>query len=77
MVGGDFIFTLSSSEVWGDDARKDTLEKYFKYKLEEMVLVDVDHIQMIPNWRNNRIGEDGVSKRFDRFIASENILMEV
>jgi hypothetical protein len=38
--------------------------------------VDVKPTKIKPTWRNNRSGQDGVSKRLDRFLVTEDITSE-
>jgi hypothetical protein len=46
----------------GQTARQDRLADYFRHKLEEARLVDVEPIKKVPTWRNNMIGEVGIPR---------------
>jgi hypothetical protein len=48
--------------------------RLLSHMYEYVGLCDVEHIQLVPTWRNLRSGKDGVSKNLDRFMVEENIL---
>ena len=74
ILGGDLNLTMSSSKVWGKNNRADSLGPYFRHMFEQKGLVDVAPIKIIPTWRNKRSGDQGVSKRLDRFLVLEHLI---
>jgi len=50
------------------------MEKCFSHFLEDVKLVEVDPIKIIPTWRNSRSGRVGISKRLDHFLVAEHVL---
>jgi hypothetical protein len=50
------------------------LKNFFRHKINEVGLVDVEPINLILTWKNNRPSKFGVSKRLDRFLFSDNLL---
>lgn len=48
VIGGDLNFTLSRVEVWGELARLDRLLEFFRHKIEDAGLVDVEPIKLVP-----------------------------
>eukprot|EP01018_Ginkgo_biloba_P018081 Gb_04379 [translate_table: standard] len=77
IIGGDLNLTLHRGEIWGSSARQDKLEDYFLDKFESIGWVDVDPTKVKPTWTNNRVGEDGVSKRLDTFLVHSDLLERV
>jgi hypothetical protein len=51
--------------------------RFSKHKIEEAGLIDVKLVKFWPTWRNNRIGEAGVSKRLNRFFIPGTLLNEI
>ena len=74
LIGGDLNLTLSEKENWGISARRDDLSSYFANLFESMELVDIQLLKLMPTWRNNKSGDQAISKRLDRFMLSENLL---
>jgi hypothetical protein len=74
IIGGDLNLTLSSREIWGDHARIDPLADFFSSMFTSAGLVDILPCHISPTWRNGRSGSDGISKRLDRFLMSEDLL---
>jgi exonuclease III len=74
LLGGDLNFSLGFSEVWGTHARADPLTGYFTQKLVDCNLLDIEPVKLKPTWRNNRVGEDSVAKRLDRFLLTDTLL---
>ena len=71
ILAGDLNLTLNASEIWGSKALSDPLGSFFSKLFSDHHLVDVAPPSAGPTWRNGRIGEDGISKRLDRFLLSE------
>ena len=74
ILGGDLNLTLSEKENWGKLAHRDNLSPFFTALFESKELVDVQPLKLTPTWRNNRSGDQAISKRLDRFLLSENLL---
>jgi len=74
IIGGDLNFTLGQSEVWGPQARVDTLADFFIHNLMELNLIDIEPISLKPSWRNMRTGENRVAKRLDRFLVADSLV---
>jgi len=74
IIGGDLNFSLGPSEIWGPQARVDTLTDFFTHKLMDMNLIDVEPISIKPTWRNMRSGESRVAKRLDRFLVADSLV---
>jgi hypothetical protein len=74
ILGEDLNFSLGFKEVWGTHARTDPLSSYFTQKLEELNLLDIEPVKFKPTWRNNRVGEDNIAKRLDRFLIKDTLL---
>jgi hypothetical protein len=65
IVGSDLNLTLNSREYWGEVARSDPLVEFSTHFFEDLRLVDVEPIKVVPTWRNSRSGWASVSKRLD------------
>ena len=74
ILGGDLNLTLSEKEKWGYLAHHDGLGSFFVALFESKELVDLQPLKLTPTWRNNRSGEQAISKRLDRFLLLENLL---
>jgi len=76
ITGGDLNLTLSSREICGEHARLDLLANYFSSLFTYVGLVDIHPRHLSPTWRNERLGEDGILKRLDRFLYQREFLGE-
>ena len=56
---GYIKFTLRRAEVCGVFARVDCIS-YFKHKINELGLVDLELVKLMPTLRSNKVGEVGV-----------------
>ena len=65
IIGGDLSFTLHRLEIWGDSTRVDILIDFFRHKIVQANIVDVEPLSLIPTWRNNGVGKAGFSKYLD------------
>ena len=74
VLAGDLNLTLNCSEVWGKKACSDPLGPYFTHLFSSLQLVDIAPGSAGPTWRNGCSGDDGISKRLDRFLLSSNLL---
>ena len=74
ILTGDLNLTLNVSEIWGTKAQLDPLGPYFSKLFSDLLLVDVASSCVGPTWRNGRIGEEGISKRLDRFLLSDHLV---
>jgi hypothetical protein len=74
ILGGDLNLSLGPSEVWGDNARPDSLADYFGNKFAEANLTDLAPTPLKPTWKNNRTRTTGVAKRIDRFLINDSLL---
>ena len=74
ILTGDLNLTLNYSEIWGSKAHPDPLGPFFSKLFSDHHLVDVAPPCAGPIWRNGRIGEDGISKRLDRFLLSDQLV---
>jgi endonuclease/exonuclease/phosphatase family metal-dependent hydrolase len=73
-LAGDLNFTLNSKEIWGTAALLDPLATFFKDLFANTPLVDVAPTELVPTWRNGRMGESSISKRLDRFFVAEDLI---
>jgi len=53
IVPGNFNFTLSANEIWGDIALSDPTTLQLKYIFLHNNLVDLLPTTVVPTWRNN------------------------
>ena len=74
ILAGDLNFTLNVSEIWGTRAQLDPLGLFFSKLFSDHHLVDVAPSYAGPTWRNGRMGEDGISKRLDRYLLSDQLI---
>eukprot|EP01018_Ginkgo_biloba_P032610 Gb_14068 [translate_table: standard] len=77
IIAGHLNLTLHRGEIWGSSATQDRLADFFLDKFESVGWVDVEPIKVKPTWTNNTLGEDGVSKRLDRFLVHFELLGRV
>ena len=74
ILAGDLNFTLNASEIWGSKLQLDPLGPFFSELFSDHHLVDVAPTGVGPTWRNGRMGEEGISKRLDRFLLSDQLV---
>ena len=43
----------------------------------EVGFVDVEPIKLVPTWKNNRVGEVGVSKTLGKFLVTKVLMVEL
>jgi hypothetical protein len=77
VVAGDLNLTLSTGEVWGGSAASGQLSGFFNSLFQAHKLIDVQPDKVVPTWRNGRSGYEAITKRLDRFLVSEDLLLEV
>jgi hypothetical protein len=68
--------TLSSDEIWGGSAASGHLSGFFNTLLHAHKLIDVKPDKIVPTWRNVCAGSKAIAKRLDKFLVSEDLLME-
>ena len=76
ILGGDLNLTLSEKENWGTTTRQDILSGLFVALFESKELVNLQHLKLTPTWRNNRCGEQAISKRLDRFLILGSLIVK-
>ena len=74
ILAGDLNFTLNASEVWGSKALLDPMGPYLSSLFYSHHLVDIAPSCAGPTWRNGRSGVEGISKRLDHFLLSEQLI---
>ena len=74
ILARDLNFTLNVSNIWGNKAQLDPLGPLFFKLLSHHQLVDVAPSYAGPTWRNGRMGEEGISKRLDRLLLSNQLI---
>ncbi len=75
IMGGDFNMIKSLSEKKGGTRAltKDALA--FQYFMDTMKLVNIDSSNGLFTWNNRRGGESLVALKLDRFIISEDLMI--
>jgi len=74
IVAGDLNFNLSADKVWGDSVLLDPLAIFFKEMFFLNHLVDILQADVVPTWRNGRIGADEISKILDIVYVLEDLI---
>jgi hypothetical protein len=73
ILGGDFNFTLSLKEVWGEHPRYDPQEILFSHWIESNHLIDLLPQKLSQTWCNGRKGSSLVAKLLDHFLNEDMI----
>ena len=68
-------FTLGVHEIWGPNARIESLANLFKNILQNLKLVNLELQKINPTWTNKISREDQIAKILDIFLLRE-ILIE-
>ena len=76
-MGVDLNPTPNAKEVWGETTRVDRLANYFSILFEELNLVVVEPMKIMPTWRNSRSSRAGILKCLDRFLMVVKVLEEI
>ena len=74
IMGGDLNLTMHSSKIWGKKVVLDPLSSFFKQLFDSMGLIDTAPTIAGPTWRNSRVGDEGISKRLDRFLIASSLI---
>ena len=74
IMGGDLNRNISEKEKWGETSHQDSITAFFVAMFDSKELVDLQSLKLTPTWRNNKCGEQAISKRLDRFLISKNLL---
>lgn len=77
VLGGDLNFTVSTREVWGENAHLDPSSPFFLDFFRENGLVDIEPVDFNPTGRNGRIGTEGIGKRLDKFLMVETLVSKI
>jgi hypothetical protein len=77
VVVGELNLTLSTCEVWGGFVASGQLAGFFNSLFQTHKLIDVQLDKVVSTWCNGRLGYESVSKRLDRFLVLEDLLLEV
>jgi hypothetical protein len=65
ILAGDLNLITSPKEMWGEKASIDPLLSFFNHIFYKNALVDMKPIELLPTWRNGRLGPAGIAKRLD------------
>lgn len=76
ILGGDFNMITSLMEKKGGLRKLNRDGEYFKEFIDKANFIDVYPKQGSFTWNNRRGGENLISSRLDRFLVSENLLLE-
>ena len=74
IIAGDLNLTTSSAKIWEQKSTCDPLSGYFKSLFHKHSLIDVILAEIMPTWKNDRVGVESISKRLDRFYIVEDVL---
>jgi hypothetical protein len=77
VIASDLNFTVSNGEVWGGNACTRPLTNFFISLFHDHNLVDTHPNKLAPTWRNGCSGTDFITKRLDRFMVSEDLLLNI
>jgi hypothetical protein len=75
ILAGDLNLTTNNFEIWGDSAQSDPLSSFFQQIFYKNALIDLKPPEILPTWRNGRQGSAHISKRLDRFLVAESLLL--
>jgi hypothetical protein len=50
------------------------LAGYYKSLFQKNCLVDFVPVEIVPTWKNGRVGDDNIAKQLDRIYIAEDIL---
>jgi len=71
IIAEDLNLTTSSEEIWGENTRAYPLSNFFKHLFSKNNLVDLAPVEVMPTWRNERLGSYGIEKHLDRFLVAD------
>jgi exonuclease III len=76
IMAGDFNIILSPEEAWGG-SRAGIMDDYYTDLFSSKNLIDIKPTKLVPTWRNGRLGQEAISRRLDRVLVSEDLLIDV
>ena len=74
ILAGDLNFTTIAAKIWGKKSLLYPLAPFFTHLIVEHDLVDLAPPYAGPTWRNCRAGDEGISKRLERFLISSFVV---
>ena len=72
-MSGDFNIILDSDEAWGAN-HSGFIDDYFINLFASKNLIDIKPPKLVPTWRNERLGQNAITRRLDRVVVSEELL---
>jgi len=75
VIAGDLNFTVSNGEVWGGSTYFGPLAKFFTSMFQDHKLVDAHSDKLALTWRNGRSSTNFIAKILDKFMVSEDLLL--
>jgi len=75
ILGGDFNMIKSPSEKRGGRSTPDQSQQVFMSFINKCGLVDIETVNGWFTWNNRRTGGHSIASRLDRFLISENYLV--
>ena len=73
---GHFNLLLSLDEAWGG-TQVGNLDEYYNDLFSSRKLIDIKPNKPIPTWRNGRQGMEEVLRCLDKFLVSEDVLLDL
>ena len=67
-------FTTSPIEIWGQNAKIDSMVDLFINLLGIFDLIDIIPPVLEPTWTNGRSGKEGILKRLDKFVIKASLV---
>lgn len=75
-MDGDFNIILDSDEAWGAN-HSGFIDDYFINLFASKNLIDIKPPKLVPTWRNERLGQNAITRRLDRVVVSEELLSKI
>jgi len=75
ILAGDLNLVTSPKESWGEKVSIDPQMSFFNHLFYKNALIDMKPAELLPTWRNGRLGSAGITKRLDRFLIAEELLL--
>jgi hypothetical protein len=70
ILAGDLNLITSPKEIWGEKASIDPLLSFINHIFYKNALIDMKPAELLPTWRNGRLGSAGIAKRLDRILIT-------
>ena len=76
VLAGDLNIVLKAKEKRGGNGSRDPMVAPVEELIQQWDLLDFNPVRGLYTWTNNRVGEDHIYARLDRFLVQGSLMMD-